>query len=290
MTSGDAILASCPAPLCDGQSHEIEVTISANQTLLLVDGQPGRGQDAEIPFDLLAQSSTFIGGLPGESTNSVSCVVKCNCWPNEARETLISIQPYDITKWEVRLTQEIFCEKMLISLFFFRLVGRIKMHWLFFFSRYFVGHRSADYSCMLPSLPLRCPAGVHSGLCTVQRLHGGLHQPAASGLWPGRPKTRHPLSLLPPAGLSPVTPSAKIVLIQYIYSKLWPVMGEGGGWGLRLEHQKKKTKDTHGLVVQPGALAWKHPLPYCDATWWHLKEGDSTLLSVRSSSPARWKA
>lgn len=65
VTSGDAILASSPAPLCDGQSHEIEVTISANQTLLLVDGQPGRGQDAEIPYDLLSQSSTFIGGLPG---------------------------------------------------------------------------------------------------------------------------------------------------------------------------------------------------------------------------------
>lgn len=75
MTSGDAILASSPAPLCDGQSHEIEVTISANQTLLLVDGQPGRGQDAEVQFELLSQSSTFIGGLPGESTHSVSRVM-----------------------------------------------------------------------------------------------------------------------------------------------------------------------------------------------------------------------
>lgn len=73
--SGDAILASSPAPLCDGQSHEIEVTISANRTLLLVDGQPGRGQDAEVQFDLLSQSSTFVGGLPGESTNPVNSLM-----------------------------------------------------------------------------------------------------------------------------------------------------------------------------------------------------------------------
>lgn len=75
VTSGGTILASSPAPLCDGQSHEIEVTISTNETVLLVDGQPGRRQDAEIPFDLLSQSSTFIGGLPGESTNLVGCVM-----------------------------------------------------------------------------------------------------------------------------------------------------------------------------------------------------------------------
>lgn len=67
VTVGDIIIASSPAPLCDGESHEIEVTISGNQTLLLVDGQPGRREDAEVPFDLLSQSSTFIGGLPGES-------------------------------------------------------------------------------------------------------------------------------------------------------------------------------------------------------------------------------
>uniref|UniRef100_A0A7N8XTK6 Growth arrest-specific 6 n=1 Tax=Mastacembelus armatus TaxID=205130 RepID=A0A7N8XTK6_9TELE len=53
-----------PAPLCDGDSHEIKVTIKGNQTLLLVDGQSGRSEDIEIPTDLLSQSSTFIGGLP----------------------------------------------------------------------------------------------------------------------------------------------------------------------------------------------------------------------------------
>uniref|UniRef100_A0A671THM0 Growth arrest-specific 6 n=1 Tax=Sparus aurata TaxID=8175 RepID=A0A671THM0_SPAAU len=53
-----------PAPLCDGESHKIQVTISGNQTLLLVDGQPGRSEDADVPTDLLSQSSTFIGGLP----------------------------------------------------------------------------------------------------------------------------------------------------------------------------------------------------------------------------------
>lgn len=40
--------------------------ISGNQTLLLVDGQSGRSEDTEVPVDLLSQSSTFIGGLPGE--------------------------------------------------------------------------------------------------------------------------------------------------------------------------------------------------------------------------------
>ncbi len=65
---GDAIIASSPAPLCDGESHEIQVTISGNQTLLLVDGQLGRSEDTEVPVDVLSQSSTFIGGLPGEDT------------------------------------------------------------------------------------------------------------------------------------------------------------------------------------------------------------------------------
>lgn len=66
VTSDGAIVASAPAPLCDGQSHEIHVTISGNQTLLLVDGRSGRSEDAEVPTDLLSQCSTFIGGLPGE--------------------------------------------------------------------------------------------------------------------------------------------------------------------------------------------------------------------------------
>lgn len=68
MTAGDSIIASAPAPLCDGESHEVHVAISGNQTLLLVDGQSGRRDDAEVPADLLSQSSTFIGGLPGEDT------------------------------------------------------------------------------------------------------------------------------------------------------------------------------------------------------------------------------
>lgn len=67
MSVGDDIIASSPAPLCDGDSHEIRVTISGNQTQLLVDGQPGRSEDAEV--DLLSPSTTFIGGLPGEGTH-----------------------------------------------------------------------------------------------------------------------------------------------------------------------------------------------------------------------------
>lgn len=67
VSAGDVVVASAPAPLCDGDSHDIQVTIAANQTLLLVDGKPGRSEDAEVLLDLLPQSSTFIGGLPGES-------------------------------------------------------------------------------------------------------------------------------------------------------------------------------------------------------------------------------
>lgn len=69
MSSGDVTLASAVAPVCDGESHEIVVTISGNQTQLLVDGQPGRSEDNEVPTDLLYQSSTFIGGLPGTTTS-----------------------------------------------------------------------------------------------------------------------------------------------------------------------------------------------------------------------------
>ena len=66
VSSGDVIIASSPAPLCDGESHEIQVTITGNQTLLLVDGQAGRSEDTEVPTDLLSQSTTFLGGIPGE--------------------------------------------------------------------------------------------------------------------------------------------------------------------------------------------------------------------------------
>uniref|UniRef100_A0A665TWD5 Growth arrest-specific 6 n=1 Tax=Echeneis naucrates TaxID=173247 RepID=A0A665TWD5_ECHNA len=66
VSAGDAIIASSPAPLCDGESHEIQVTISGNQTLLLVDGQPGRSEESNFPTDPMSQSSTFIGGLPDD--------------------------------------------------------------------------------------------------------------------------------------------------------------------------------------------------------------------------------
>ncbi|XP_076012399.1 growth arrest-specific protein 6-like isoform X1 [Genypterus blacodes] len=64
VSAGDVLLASVPAPLCDCESHVIQVTISGNQTVLLVDGQAGRSEDSQEPVDLLSPSSTFIGGLP----------------------------------------------------------------------------------------------------------------------------------------------------------------------------------------------------------------------------------
>nr|XP_057945236.1 growth arrest-specific protein 6 [Doryrhamphus excisus] len=64
VSAGDIIIASSPAPLCDGESHEIQLKISGNYTQLLVDGQPGRSEDADAAVDLLSPSSTFIGGLP----------------------------------------------------------------------------------------------------------------------------------------------------------------------------------------------------------------------------------
>lgn len=80
VSAGDVIIASSPAPLCDGDSHEIKVTVSGNQTLLLIDGQSGRSEDAEISADL-TQSSTYIGGLPGEDTFEWTCylmlVIQC---------------------------------------------------------------------------------------------------------------------------------------------------------------------------------------------------------------------
>lgn len=65
----DVIIASAPAPLCDGDSHEIKVTVSSNHTLLLVDSHPGRSEESEVPVELFSQSSTFIGGIPGEDTH-----------------------------------------------------------------------------------------------------------------------------------------------------------------------------------------------------------------------------
>ncbi|XP_077568621.1 growth arrest-specific protein 6 [Stigmatopora nigra] len=62
VTAGGAVTASSPAPLCDGESHEIEVKISGNSTQLYIDGEPGRSEDGQV--DLLSPSSAFVGGLP----------------------------------------------------------------------------------------------------------------------------------------------------------------------------------------------------------------------------------
>uniref|UniRef100_A0A8C5N4Q9 Growth arrest-specific protein 6 n=1 Tax=Gouania willdenowi TaxID=441366 RepID=A0A8C5N4Q9_GOUWI len=64
---GDVVIASFPAPLCDGETHHIQVTMSGNQSLLLVDGQAGRSENSDVPSELFSHSSTFIGGLPDVS-------------------------------------------------------------------------------------------------------------------------------------------------------------------------------------------------------------------------------
>uniref|UniRef100_A0A672HHJ4 Growth arrest-specific 6 n=1 Tax=Salarias fasciatus TaxID=181472 RepID=A0A672HHJ4_SALFA len=89
---GDVIIASAPAPLCDGESHEIQVTISGNQTLLLVDGHAGRSEDADVPTELLSQSSTFIGGLPDVSL--VSTLVSAPY--SGCMEVSVNGQPLDL--------------------------------------------------------------------------------------------------------------------------------------------------------------------------------------------------
>lgn len=67
VSAGNVVIASSPAPLVDGESHKIQVTISGNQTHLLVDSQPGRSEESEFTTDVFSHSSTFIGGLPDVS-------------------------------------------------------------------------------------------------------------------------------------------------------------------------------------------------------------------------------
>jgi len=67
VSAGNTVVASAPAMLCDGEGHMIRVVVTGNQTLLWVDGQPGRSEETHDPVDLQAPSSTFIGGLPGTS-------------------------------------------------------------------------------------------------------------------------------------------------------------------------------------------------------------------------------
>lgn len=64
---GNTVVASSPAPLCDGQGHVIRVVVTGNQTLLWVDGEPGRSEETQEPVDLRSPSSTFTGGLPGNA-------------------------------------------------------------------------------------------------------------------------------------------------------------------------------------------------------------------------------
>ncbi|KAG7273676.1 hypothetical protein CRUP_017429 [Coryphaenoides rupestris] len=64
VSAGNTVVASASAMLCDGEGHVIRVVVTGNQTLLWVDGQPGRSEETQDPVDLQSPSSTFIGGLP----------------------------------------------------------------------------------------------------------------------------------------------------------------------------------------------------------------------------------
>uniref|UniRef100_A0A1A8BU46 Growth arrest-specific 6 n=1 Tax=Nothobranchius kadleci TaxID=1051664 RepID=A0A1A8BU46_NOTKA len=70
---GNVVTASSRMFSCDGERHNIQVTISGNQTLLLVDGVTAQSDDVEVPTELFSHSTTYIGGLPDVSL--VSTVV-----------------------------------------------------------------------------------------------------------------------------------------------------------------------------------------------------------------------
>uniref|UniRef100_A0A1A8KF73 Growth arrest-specific 6 n=1 Tax=Nothobranchius kuhntae TaxID=321403 RepID=A0A1A8KF73_NOTKU len=70
---GNVVTASSRVFSCDGERHNIQVTISGNQTLLLVDGVTAQSDDVEVPTELFSHSTTYIGGLPDVSL--VSTVV-----------------------------------------------------------------------------------------------------------------------------------------------------------------------------------------------------------------------
>uniref|UniRef100_A0A1A8M180 Growth arrest-specific 6 n=1 Tax=Nothobranchius pienaari TaxID=704102 RepID=A0A1A8M180_9TELE len=70
---GNVVTASSRVFSCDGERHNIQVTISGNQTLLLVDGVTAQSDDVEVPAELFSHSTTYIGGLPDVSL--VSTVV-----------------------------------------------------------------------------------------------------------------------------------------------------------------------------------------------------------------------
>ncbi|KAF3686564.1 Growth arrest-specific protein 6 [Channa argus] len=92
VTAGDAIIASSPAPLCDGESHEIQVTISGNQTLLLIDGQSGRSEDTEFTIDLISVQLTESGGISVLEVKSGPVnVFFCTCRERAANISLIDL-------------------------------------------------------------------------------------------------------------------------------------------------------------------------------------------------------
>uniref|UniRef100_A0A8C6PEY9 Growth arrest specific 6 n=1 Tax=Nothobranchius furzeri TaxID=105023 RepID=A0A8C6PEY9_NOTFU len=70
---GNIVTASSRVFSCDGERHNIQVTISGNQTLLLVDGVTAQSDNVEVPTELFSHSTTYIGGLPDVSL--VSTVV-----------------------------------------------------------------------------------------------------------------------------------------------------------------------------------------------------------------------
>uniref|UniRef100_I3J523 Growth arrest-specific 6 n=1 Tax=Oreochromis niloticus TaxID=8128 RepID=I3J523_ORENI len=96
---GNVVIASSPAPFCDGKSHEVQVTVSDNQTLLLVDGNSGRSEDAEVPTGLLSQSTTFIGGLPDVPLVSTLVSTPYSGCMEEGQRSTLTIGLRFSTRW-----------------------------------------------------------------------------------------------------------------------------------------------------------------------------------------------
>ncbi|TRY92739.1 hypothetical protein DNTS_024826 [Danionella cerebrum] len=62
LSFGDVVVASVPVNLCDSNMHTVNVTVSGNFSMLVVDGQMAPVE--AVALNLTESCSTFIGGIP----------------------------------------------------------------------------------------------------------------------------------------------------------------------------------------------------------------------------------